>query len=235
MGALIPAGWTEHADLVCGFGSRTQQPPADLPLASVRQVHGAGIVPAAVALSGNRAGAVPAGGDVEADAVSVTEAGTLAAIRTADCVPILLLAPEHRWAAAVHAGWRGTLAGIATAAVEAALAEGVAAHELEAAIGPAIGPCCYEVGEDLAERFEAAGLASVRAGGPPRLDLRALNRSALERCGLLPSRIQVCGPCTRCRSDLYWSYRADPAGAGRQLSWIGWASRTRRTGREALP
>lgn len=223
---LRPEGWAERGDLLCGFGSRIHAPPSDIALASVRQVHGAAIVGAAAALRGD---------GVEGDAVTVTEANMLAVIRTADCAPILLRASSGGWAAAVHAGWRGTIAGIAAAAVAEARREGIAASDLEAAIGPTIGPCCYEVGEDLADRFEAAGMQVVRAHERPRLDLRALNRTALESCGLLRERIQVCGPCTRCRSDLYWSYRANPAAAGRQLSWIGWASRTPRTGHARRP
>jgi len=223
--ALVPQGWETRADLVCGFGSRHAAPPVGVPVASARQVHGAAVVAAADALVM----------DLEGDAVTVAEEGSLAAVRTADCVPILLLASHGRWGASVHAGWRGTFAGVAAAAVAAAERAGIAPSELQAAIGPAIGPCCYEVGEDLAARFEAAGMPAVRDGRSARLDLRAINRTALLTCGLPPARIQVCGPCTRCRSDLYWSHRADPTGAGRQLSWIGWARRTPDMDRGARP
>jgi YfiH family protein len=214
--ALVPEGWSEFAGLVCGFGGRDEPRPGE-PLAMLTQVHGNLIVAAEEVME--------AAGDVNADGLSVMRSGLTAAIRTADCVPLLLVAPAAGWAAVVHAGWRGTVGDIAGEAVRAAGGQGIAAAELYAAIGPAIGPCCYEVGEEVASRFDEQQLAVDRSASKPVLDLRAINRRLLLDAGLSPERVQLCGPCTRCRCDLYWSHRADPQNAGRQLSWIGWANR----------
>ena len=220
-GALLaPVGWPVVQGLVAGFGDKTASID-DAGVVRVRQVHGDRVVSANALARG-------APTAIEADALVATEPGVIAAVATADCVPILLLHPSARWSAAVHAGWRGTLAGIATRAVEVARAAGLAPEALLAAIGPAIGPRCYQVDEDLGARSDAADLVVQREFGraKPTLNLRASNARILTRAGLLPSRIQVCGPCTRCRSDRYHSYRAARDAAGRQLSWIGWASRS---------
>jgi hypothetical protein len=217
---LTPMGWPYGDGVVAGFGDRFTSPSED-GVVRVRQVHGVAVVRADTLTRGEV-------NDVAADALVVTQGGVVAAVATADCVPILLLEPHARWGAAIHAGWRGTLAGVVAHTVEAARAYGLAPDRLLAAIGPAIGPCCYEVGDDVAASFEAAGL-TVRRSSPmvkATLDLRDANRELLKRAGLFPSRIQVCGPCTRCRSDRFHSYRADGAAAGRQLSWVGWASRS---------
>ena len=217
---LMPAGWGASAGLIAGFGDRSFSIDPSL-VVRVRQVHGAAIA---------RADTLQRGivHDIAADALVATQPGVVAAVATADCVPILLLDPATRWTAAVHSGWRGTLAGIVSRAVAAATDFGVAPTRLLAAIGPSIGGCCYEVGEDIAEQFAAVGMPVRRAldRSKPALDLRECNEHLLRSVGLPPSRIQVCGPCTRCRSDLYHSYRAHRDAAGRQLSWIGWADRS---------
>lgn len=214
---IVPRGWNEIADLVCGFGSREDFPSSGQ-LVTVKQVHGGEVVASEDVLT--------AAAEVSADGLTVTKPGLTAAIRTADCVPLLLVDEHARWAAVVHAGWRGTVAGIASVAVRCAEEFGVSPRRLRAAIGPSIGPCCYEVGDEVAARFEEAGLDVDNSAAKPRLDLRAINRALLIRAGVASARIQLCGPCTRCRRDLYWSFRADGDRAGRQLSWIGWADRT---------
>ncbi len=197
-----------------------------------KQVHGTRLVAAtelsAVARRSGQAGGGVRQGVAEADGIVVRRPGLLAAVATADCVPVLLVAEARRagagglWAACVHAGWRGTLAGIVVTAVDRARAEGVSPQRLRAALGPSIGPCCYDVGADLAARFREKKLPVLDSGGRSRLDLRDINRRLLESCGLLPRRIQLLGPCTCCHSDSYHSYRHEPANPGRQLSWIGW-------------
>ena len=227
--ALVPSGWQDVPALVCGFGNRVAGAPATTLLLR-RQVHGDRVVDAATAPRALKdAPDAHPRLDVEADAIVVRTAGVIGGVRTADCVPILLVAPEHRWAAAVHAGWRGTIAGIARVAVDHAAGDGVPASALQAALGPSIGPCCYEVSQDLAERFSADGYPVLRpgSGGQPRLDLRSINARVLVRAGLAPGRIQFCGPCTRCAVSLYHSFRAEPGCEGRQVSWIGWRDRTR--------
>jgi len=238
--ALTPAGWNTTVGLVCGFGDRRATAPAGTVLLR-RQVHGSSVVE----LAGQRDRLVRDAGDdfprvaADADAL-VADDGRVVGVRTADCVPLLLVAPRLRWASAVHAGWRGTVAGIAREAVRAAREAGVRPDELLAALGPSIGPCCYEVSPELGEEFRRADLPVVAAtdapGARPHLDLRAANAVLLERSGVAAQNVQLVGPCTRCRSDLYHSYRAEPDSMGRQVSWIGWdAPADRRPPRDPAP
>ncbi len=211
--------WRGWGGLVAGFGNRILQAP--VPVVRLRQVHGNQVISVDGLAPGLHA-------EIEADAL-VVHRGAVAAVATADCVPILLVDPRGGWAAAVHAGWRGTVADVVSATVAAARAEGIAARDLHAALGPSIGPCCYEVGQEVASAFGDRGLSVIRARGEGRfyVDLRGCNRSLLSSAGLLPARIRAYGPCTRCRSDLYHSYRSDRGGAGRQWSWIGWVDPAR--------
>lgn len=177
-------------------------------------------------------------GDTEdaprADALVSRSPGLALCVLTADCVPLLLVAPDHRVAAAVHAGWRGTVLGIVRQVVES-LEErfGVPPTALRAALGPAIGPCCYEVGCDLADELErrwgAMPEAVVRYGDKSRLDLRRINAAMLTAAGVPAHQVAGVGPCTRCARQDYFSYRAacgsaPPGRTGRQLSFIGWSA-----------
>jgi len=148
----------------------------------------------------------------------------LLGVETADCLPILIVDPRRRAVAAAHAGWRGTASGVAARAVEALVAAGSHPEDLLAALGPSIGPCCYEVGEELRAAFGPTGAALFRPGprGRPHLDLRAANLGQLVAAGLRPHHIHEVGDCTACRADLYYSYRRDGAGAGRMINFVGW-------------
>lgn len=164
----------------------------------------------------------------EADAMVTAKSNVFLAVLTADCVPILLIAPNQRVAAAVHAGWRGSLAGIAAKAVNY-LADhySVPPAYLEAALGPAIGACCYEVGEDVAEplvrRWGRLAEDSLSArGAKAHLDLRRLNQAILAAAGLPPEQIFTAGPCTNCGGDEFFSYRREGKQTGRQMSVAGW-------------
>jgi hypothetical protein len=193
-------------------------------------VHGRSVVDAAVPADklGRDADDGYARVEVDADALVAAREGIVGGVRTADCVPILLVAPQRRWAAAVHAGWRGTIANIAAEAIREAEAAGVRASGILAALGPSIGPCCYEVSEELGDEFDRAGLPVLRrVGKRPHLDLREANRVLLERSGVPRANIDDVGPCTRCAHDRYHSFRAEPDSTGRQVSWIGWEDRTR--------
>ncbi len=194
-----------------------------LAFARVRQVHGARVVEAAG----------PSAPCEEADAVVSARPGVAACVAVADCVPVLLAAPEGRAVAAVHAGWRGTVA-LAAAEGAAALARAAAvpAGRLRAVIGPSIGPCCYEVSEDLAARFEAAfGPEVVRRGaGGPRLDLWAANLSALRRAGV--AEVEVLGRCTACEPGRFFSHRRDGGRTGRMVAFAAPAPISHR---EAVP
>ena len=164
----------------------------------------------------------------ECDGMVTAATGVFLGVLTADCVPILLVAPKQKKAAAIHAGWRGTLAGIAAKAVrEFSERYGIAAADIEAALGPSIEGCCYEVGDDVTQpmvaRWGAAAEACIeRTQAKPHLDLRALNRAILGQTGVPAKQIFVVGPCTSCGAEDFYSYRRDGAETGRQMSFIGW-------------
>lgn len=182
-----------------------------LGFARVRQVHGARAV---------RADA-PSAPAEEADAVVSLRPGVAACVSVADCVPVLLADPESGAVAAVHAGWRGTLARAAAEGVRALRREaGAPPERLLAAVGPSIGPCCYEVSPELAARFRAELGPVVREDGGVRLDLWAANRRVLEEAGLRPDRIEVLGRCTSCEAALFFSHRRDAGRTGRQVAFI---------------
>jgi YfiH family protein len=133
-------------------------------------------------------------------------------LRYADCTPVLLADPRRNVIGAVHAGWRGSAVRAAESAVSAMEhAFGSQPGDLLAGIGPAIGPCCYEVGDDVVTAF--ADRPWLFAGN--RLDLWEANRQALLQAGVPSDQIEVAGVCTRCQSDRFFSHRANgglPAG-----------------------
>jgi len=183
-----------------------------LRFARVRQVHGARAV---------RADA-PSHAVDEADVVLSRAPGVAACVSVADCVPILLADPESGAVAAVHAGWRGTIARAAAEGVRALAREaGAPAARLLASVGPSIGPCCYEVSPDLAARFrEEIGAETVREGAPPRLDLWAANAVVLRAEGVRADRLEVLRRCTACERDLFFSHRREAGRTGRQVAFI---------------
>ena len=191
--------------LELGFGTCLCDIPSRFPnLATLKQVHSGECVPAE-----GRAGVLGTG-----DALLEDRPGAVVAVKTADCVPILLADERRRAVAAVHAGWRGTVAQIAARAVEAMHKRfGSDPAHLRAALGPAIGPCCYEVGPEVAVWFEEHGRAHV--------DLAAANRRQLIAAGVTPERIYASNLCTMCRRDHFHSYRRDKEAAGRLFSFAG--------------
>ena len=168
---------------------------------------------------------LPAGGEnCKADAVLVTEVGVPAMIQVADCVPVLIYAPDLHAGAAIHAGWRGTAQGI-TAAVAWTLIEshGANPETLVAAIGPCIGGCCYEVSDEVADavgqsipQVEATQWQTRNAAGKPVIDLKAVNRLQLVALGV--TEIDVLPECTRCNPEALWSYRRGEN--GRQAGYL---------------
>jgi YfiH family protein len=190
-----------------------------LRFARVRQVHGARAI---------RADA-PTDPAEEADVVVSRAGGVGACVSVADCVPVLLADPETGAVAAVHAGWRGTLARAAAEGIAALAREaGAPASRLLAAVGPSIGPCCYEVSPDLAARFrEAFGPEAVREGRAPRLDLWAANTAVLRAAGVAADRVAVLGRCTSCERELFFSHRRDAGRTGRQVAFIAPRAPTR--------
>ena len=147
-------------------------------------------------------------------------------IFSADCLPVLLYDPVRRVIAAVHAGWRGTAAGIVERAVEKMAFYGCRPADILAAIGPGISRCCFETHEDVPNAMTAA--LGVRAtpflspieNGKFQVDLKGLNAMRLERCGLLSEHISVTADCTACLPEKYWSHRATGGVRGSQAAVI---------------
>ncbi len=211
---------------------------SDLDLIPLKQIHSDVI----------RAFSQPAAEPCKGDASTTNRPGLLLAIQTADCVPILLVDPKNRAVAAIHAGWRGTLARITEKAVGRMRFEFRSKPaDLLAAIGPSIGPCCYEVAADFVTKFTAqfADAADYfdepRSGEEPNplqwlnmkppghqpppknvhLDLRKANRSQLVASGLLAKNIYVSDLCTACHTSLLFSHRREGPLSGRLMSAIG--------------
>jgi len=181
------------------------------PIHWAHQVHGCDVTTV-------RAAAAPGEPNVgRCDAIATALPDTALAVQTADCVPILFAAPAAVGAA--HAGWRGAAKNVAGEAVRALGALGAPPGTLTAWIGPAIGPCCYEVGGEVAARF-AGDFVRAGCGGRYRLDLKAVNRAQLEAAGLRREAIAIHPACTKCGGERFASYRRDGAEAGRMIALI---------------
>jgi YfiH family protein len=144
----------------------------------------------------------------------------------ADCIPIVLADPVQRVAAAAHAGWRGTVAGVAVEVVRAMGSRfGTRAEDVRVALGPSIGPCCFEVGAEVVDAFRAAlGLVpGLVVAGPNKdhVDLRVATRTLLEQAGVRPEHIDDRPPCTRCDGDRFFSFRRDGQEGGVHMGFIG--------------
>ena len=151
------------------------------------------------------------------DGVVVEVPGVAALLNFADCLPLVLVSPSGRFAV-VHAGWRGAVAGIAGKAVRAlAVGDSCSAGAYNAYIGPHIRSECFEVGEDVAVRFEDAFGRDVLEGAR-HVSLASAVAVDLERAGLAASRIADCGICTKCHPDRYYSYRASNGECGRHAA-----------------
>ena len=201
-------------------------------LAGCWQVHGSD-----VRLIHSPAEAKPAedasGDTIYCDAIMSDTLGVLAGVKTADCVPILIGDPTTGAFAAVHAGWRGTLAVVATKALKRMSAQyNSKPHDVSVAIGPAAGSCCYEVGTDVIEAFKN-GFPGQQLFTETRalhacIDLLKANREQLVSAGVDPDRISIAPLCTMCRTDLFFSYRREKnvhGKVGRLMSIIGRADR----------
>jgi len=163
-----------------------------------------------------------AGDAVEGDAAITNLQGVILGVQTADCVPILIADREARSVAAVHAGWRGTAARIGEATVERLVERfEIDPKNLIAVIGPHIGACCYEVGEDVAAQIDDTAIVRMPEFSKPHIDLAAANRAQLVRSGIPESQIETSSLCTKCRDDLFHSYRRDGKAMGHLLSAIG--------------
>jgi polyphenol oxidase len=163
---------------------------------------------------------------LECDGIVTSQPGVMIGVCVADCVPLLLLDPVRRVAAALHAGWKGTAGGIAGKGVEALVdIFGSRPGDILAAVGPGIGPCCYEVDAPVMEAFEKGGAGwelFARESGPGKwgLDLAAANQRQLLAAGIAENNIETTPLCVSCEHDLFFSYRRDGGDTGRQMGFI---------------
>lgn len=197
-------------------------------VATVTQVHGRAVIVV-------RGGSLP-DPSAEADALLSATRQTAVAVRAADCVPLLMADKTRGVVAAVHAGWRGTAASAAVAALEAFGRDfGSRPEDIVIAIGPSIGACCYEVGSELVDAFASAGherhLIDRWFVSPPplrgstgrprlRLDLPGANRDQLVLAGVPEAQIHRAGLCTAMHLDVLTSYRKEGETAGRLVGAI---------------
>lgn len=171
----------------------------------------------------------------DTDALITRKRRMAVGVRTADCVPILLYAPDIQAVAAIHAGWKGTLGGIVTATTQRLMELGAQPSEIQAVIGACICGDCYEVSPELASMFIDAGYAEGVTAPPsqdpltgketnprrPHLDLPAINKLQLESAGVLSPNIRLLNLCTRHSPLLLPSWRRTPGEPRRLITFIG--------------
>ena len=180
---------------------------AETPMAWLRQVHGAGVIQVDTeGLAGS------------ADGLVTTRSGLALLVAVADCGPVLLWDSTNEVIAAAHAGWRGAVAGIVEATIEAMCGAGAGREQIRAWIGPCIGVEAFEVGEEVASQFPDQCVDRSRA--KPHVDLSLAIRGRLLEAGLGGDRIRTAAQCTFGMADRYWSYRRDGGICGRQFAWI---------------
>jgi YfiH family protein len=199
--------WLQH-----GFGTRLSAGWPDAGgLATAKQIHSDHVLVA------NQPGHLGPG-----DAILTRRPGVTVAIRTADCLPILIVDPRTRAVAAVHAGWRGVVAEIAPKTVEAmGLEFGSRPEDLEIAIGPGIGPCCFEIGPEVATQFRAFFPERNDLGARAKVDLAETVCRQLRLNGVTRVQIDTSDLCSCCKPELFESYRRDREKAGRMVAAVG--------------
>ena len=203
--------------------------PGEWVFAGCWQVHGAD-VRVVQSVDDARPAENQQGDTIYCDVIVSRAKGVLAGVKTADCVPILIGDPVTRAFAAVHAGWRGTLATAVMVAVDRLKREYDARPEnLRVAIGAAAGPCCYEVGSEVIDAFTSrfgsgASLFRTTRPGHATVDLLKANRDQLQSAGVIPERIHTAPICTMCSTDLFFSYRKEKSvhgKVGRLMAVVG--------------
>lgn len=154
------------------------------------------------------------------DGLVSTESGIVIGVNTADCLPVLLADSRARVVAAVHAGWRGAVAGIVMKAVDEMTENGASAENIRAYIGPSIHSCCFEVGQEVAREFPERFVVRTTES-KPHVDLQGFVTWQLTEKGVPAENIEDSGECTRCRPERYFSARALGINSGRNFSFIG--------------
>ena len=196
-------------------------------IVSTNQVHGTRIVTVGKAERG-RGALTPDTAIGECDGLLTAEPGVPLTMNFADCTPIFLFDPRQKVAALLHGGWRGTAGNIVGVAVQAMREQfGTNPKDIIAAIGPAIGPCCFEVGADVicefAKLFLTSALAELvrdRGNNHFLFNLPEANRCLLLHAGLAEDHIENCGLCTYCHDDTFFSYRKSKGKTGRHMGVI---------------
>ncbi len=184
---------------------------------TLHQVHGAAVLEAR---RPRGAGAdTNAASTPRADGLWTADVGRVLVVGVADCVPVFLWDARERRVALVHAGWRGTAAGIVGVAVRTLRDAGTDPTDVWVAMGPSIGPCCYAVGDEVCGALPDA---VVRVEGETHVDLRAANAQQARTSGVPSEQIHAMAPCTGCTPQLFYSHRKQGAQTGRQwaLAWI---------------
>jgi len=195
--------WQSH-----GFGTRMGNPASDVTL---RQIHSSQVWNAHALTDRQN----------EGDALVTDDPGRRIGVRTADCLPILLLDARRRVVAAIHAGWRGTASAIVAHAVEKMhLDFGSRPADIYAALGPCIGECCYEVGPEVACHFSTLFPEWPPVTGKQHLDLPEANRRHLTAAGVPAGQIFNSALCTFCLPEHFFSFRREPHTPERMLSVI---------------
>jgi YfiH family protein len=165
----------------------------------------------------------------QADGLVTDDPGLGISIHVADCTPILMACPRTGACAALHAGWRSTVAGMARAGVAAMFSNfGCSPQDLRVALGPCIGACCFEVGSEVVDAFVKAmpaarsnGVVLTMPGGASHIDLRTFQRLEFESAGVLPENIDTSTDCTRCDPDhRFFSFRAAGRATGQSVGFI---------------
>ncbi|WP_054957542.1 peptidoglycan editing factor PgeF [Paenibacillus dakarensis] len=170
----------------------------------------------------------------DTDGLLTNTPGVLLTSYYADCVPLYFWDPVNQAVGLAHAGWKGTVAGIASRMAEKMAEEfGSRAKDIRAAIGPSIGQCCYEVDEKVMLKVRDLGLPAPgnesdtdlfytdKKNGKFMLNLKEINRHIMIKAGILTDHIECTSWCTSCRNELFFSYRKDGGTTGRMASWIG--------------
>jgi YfiH family protein len=228
-------GWTEEDDPAAVAENRRRLVEAlgGGSLVTARQVHGTatqairagdGVFEGKLQTSEGKA-------VLQGDGLMTNVAGVLLGIQTADCVPVLAVDVRQRVVAAFHAGWRGTAARMVEHGIAAMRTEyGSRPEDLIAAVGPSIGACCYAVGDEVRQAFEAnftyGGELLRRVGAETHLDLWEANRRQLLDVGVPADKIFVVAECSGCALDdagrrRYFSHRVDKGVTGRMMSMVG--------------
>jgi YfiH family protein len=213
--------WGDHAAHVAENQRRLLAASSATALVRASQVHGTRVLRIR-ASDGN------AVHGQSADGLCTGEPGVALSVHVADCTPIVLACPVTHACAVLHAGWRGTVAGIASAGVRALAELGCRPENLRVALGPCIGPCCFEVGEEVAEAFAAVVPSNARdavilraSGKKPHIDLRLCQSLQFAAEGVGPEHIDVSGDCTFCDpGGRFFSFRRHGRATGQLVGYV---------------